>query len=386
MPKPELYIGLMSGTSIDSLDCVLVDFDAPAAGLRNLTSGNFKTLGHVTIPISNTIRADILQLCEGGYAETPQTEELLHWAILDQQFAQLSAAAVNQLLSELKIKPHQVRAIGSHGQTIRHFPDHKHPHSLQLGDPNLIAELTGITVVADFRRRDIANGGQGAPLVPAFHQHAFQTSATDRIILNIGGISNITILPADASLPVRGFDTGPGNTLMDNWAQKHGKGLYDHNGEWAKSGTAHQALLDQALSDHYFHKPAPKSTGRELFNPNWLQAHLAQFEPIATQDVQATLLELTAQTIANDISASFNSAEVLICGGGSLNGELISALASKLGKFNVRTTAHTGLDPQLVEATAFAWLARQTLSTLAGNVPEVSGAREPRILGGIFQA
>ncbi|MBV1914957.1 MAG: anhydro-N-acetylmuramic acid kinase [Pseudomonadales bacterium] len=363
----------MSGTSLDALDCVAVDF-----------GDQIRLLGTTNTTLTTEMRDKILRLCEGGYSSQPQPNELLSWAELDHQFAKLSAAAVNQLLQQLSIPPNQVCAIGSHGQTIRHFPDHDSPHSLQLGDPNLIAELTGITTVADFRRRDIASGGQGAPLVPAFHQGVFRDTTTDRVILNIGGIANITVLPSDSSRPTFGFDTGPGNTLMDSWIKRTRGVAYDHNGDWARSGRVNSQLLESMLSDNYFLKAPPKSTGRELFNLNWLNTQLAPFTDIEAHNIQATLLELTAQSIATDINRSCEKGEVLVCGGGALNQHLFNTLKAKLPNHKIATTAVAGLDPLWVEATAFAWLAKQTIEHLAGNIPEVTGAAGPRILGGIY--
>ena len=368
-----IFIGLMSGTSLDALDCVAVNF-----------RDQITLLGTSSTALLPEMQEKILRLCEGGYSSRLQPNELLSWAELDSQFAKLSATAVNQLLERLSIHPDQVCAIGSHGQTIRHFPDHDSPHSLQLGDPNLIAELTGITTVADFRRRDIACGGQGAPLVPAFHQGVFRDNSTDRVILNIGGIANITVLPADPSKSTFGFDTGPGNTLMDNWIKRIKGTSYDQNGDWAKSGQVNSELLESMLSDEYFSKTAPKSTGRERFNLNWLDTLMASFSAIAPQDVQATLLELTARSIASDINRSCAEGEVLVCGGGALNQQLFNTLKTHLQNHQINTTSVAGLDPLWVEATAFAWLARQTIERLAGNLPEVTGAAGPRILGGIY--
>ncbi|MDF1644564.1 MAG: anhydro-N-acetylmuramic acid kinase [Pseudomonadales bacterium] len=385
-PGSNLYVGLMSGTSMDALDCVVVQFDEPQKNNSPADAKQVVLLGTVSLPFPDKMRKKMLQLCEGGYTEKQQTGELLSWAELDHQFAKLSASAVNQLLEQLTIDPAQIRAIGSHGQTIRHFPEHACAHSLQLGDPNLIAELTGITTIADFRRRDIASGGQGAPLVPAFHQDIFTDNSIDRVVLNIGGIANITLLPADNSQPGSGFDTGPGNTLMDGWIRQHKNKPYDHDGQWAQSGQINTSLLERLLSDDYFLRVAPKSTGRELFNLNWLNSHLMSEPDIKAVDVQATLLELTARSIATDINRSFPSGEVLVCGGGALNSRLLDRLQIHLKSFDVRTSSNAGLEPLWVEATAFAWLAKQTLDGLAGNLPAVTGAAGPRILGGIYQA
>ena len=385
-PDSNLYIGLMSGTSMDALDCALVQFNERQQNDSLTNTKQVVILGTVSLPLPDEMREKMLQLCEGGYTDKQQPGELLSWAELDHQFAKLSASAVNQLLQQLSINPAQICAIGSHGQTIRHFPEHACAHSLQLGDPNLIAELTGVTTIADFRRRDIASGGQGAPLVPAFHQDIFRNHSIDRVVLNIGGIANITLLPADNSKPSSGFDTGPGNTLMDGWIRQHKGKPYDHDGCWAKSGQINTDLLERLLSDDYLLRAAPKSTGRERFNLNWLSAHLTSNPGITAEDVQATLLELTARSIATDINRSFPNGEVLVCGGGALNSQLLDRLQTHLKSFDLSTSSSAGLDPLWVEAAAFAWLAKQTLDGLAGNLPEVTGAAGPRILGGIYQA
>lgn len=367
------YIGLMSGTSLDAIDAVLVSF-----------SDNQPTLHHaINFPLDKTLRADLLAL------SAPGENEIERMGQLDISLGQSFAVAVNQLLQETDIDATQVRATGSHGQTIRHRPDLNNGKNftLQIGDPNTIAELTGITTVADFRRRDMAAGGQGAPLVPAFHAAFFVDNKQDRIILNIGGMANITLLPADATAPASGFDTGPGNVLMDDWIQQWQQQAFDDNGQWAASGTVHSQLLNALLKDNFFQLAPPKSTGREHFNLGWLQQHLNKLEPPApaSKDVQATLNELTAISIANAIQRyATNTKEIVVCGGGVRNAELMRRLKTKLGNANIVSSDERGLAAEWVEAVAFAWLARETLEGRTGNLPAVTGAKRPVILGGVY--
>jgi anhydro-N-acetylmuramic acid kinase len=281
-----------------------------------------------------------------------------------------------------------IRAIGSHGQTLRHRPRAAHPFTLQIGNPSVIAERTGITTVADFRARDMAAGGQGAPMVPAFHHQMFHSAQRNRVIVNIGGIANVTCLPAVAAQPVSGFDTGPGNTLLDQWVHRHHAQARDDAGQWAASGRASRELLELLLSDPYFAAAPPKSTGREHFNMEWLQGHLKKLAvPLAAADVQATLVQLTAHSIARAIRGVLpQTQEAFVCGGGSHNRELMAALAGSLSGIAVATTEALGLSPDWVEAAAFAWLAHQTLEGQPGNVPTVTGAKHAVILGGIYKA
>jgi anhydro-N-acetylmuramic acid kinase len=307
---------------------------------------------------------------------------------LDRQVGELFAAAANQLMKQAGIDKAAIRAIGSHGQTIRHRPDNNLPYTLQIGDPNIIAALTGITTVADFRRRDMALGGQGAPLVPGFHAAAFRTSAENRVVLNIGGIANITVLAADPDVPVTGFDTGPGNTLLDSWIQKHQGKPYDDRGAWAATGHADQALLDSLLHDAYFEREPPKSTGPEYFNVGWVTRHLSANAPPAA-DVQATLCELTARSVVAAIQRHApDTTMVLICGGGGRNDTLMDRLQARLADECVTmcSTEAYGIAPQWVEAAAFAWLARQTVAGRPGNVPSVTGASHAVVLGGIYHS
>jgi anhydro-N-acetylmuramic acid kinase len=370
---PELFIGLMSGTSLDAIDAVLVD-------LASSTPQQIATHSH---PLPAALRTQLLTLCHGGTAD-----ELRHMAELDVRLGHLFAEAALALLQRAAIPAAAVRAIGSHGQTVRHEPDGDIPFTVQIGDPNVIAHITGITTVADFRRRDIAAGGQGAPLVPAFHAAVLRSTEEDRVALNIGGMANITVLPRDPQQTVTGFDTGPGNVLMDAWTARHLGTPQDNEGRWAGSAPRHAPLLAALLGDAYFQRPPPKSTGREHFNMTWLEARLALFdtepEPAA---VQASLVALTAQSCAAAIRHHApHTQQVLVCGGGVHNVTLMQQLTDALPGMRVTSTQSLGLDPDWVEALAFAWLARQTLAGRPGNLPSVTGAKTPVVLGGIYSA
>ncbi len=305
---------------------------------------------------------------------------------LDIAVGEAFANAANTLLAHTGIAPGAVIAIGSHGQTIRHAPDAPEPYSLQIGDPHTISRRTGIDVIYDFRKADIEDGGQGAPLVPAFHKAVFTHAHETRVVLNIGGIANITILPgADSGQAVRGFDTGPGNTLMDIWAGRHLAAHMDLDGRWAAGGHVDKELLEALLEDPYFRLPPPKSTGREYFNAEWLAAYTQQ-SATSAQDIQATLCELTARSIARDILAHAASARrVLVCGGGVHNRELMSRLDACLPGLAIESTAAHGLDPDWVEAATFAWLAHQYVTASPGNIPEVTGAHRAVVLGRLFR-
>lgn len=363
-----IYIGLMSGTSVDSLDAIAARFKP-----------HFHILGRHTEDMPQTLKEQILSLA------TPGDNELVRMAHVDAGIAQLSALAVNKLLDSQHLSPCDITAIGSHGQTIRHLPELG--TSLQVGDPNLIAELTGITTIADFRRRDMAAKGQGAPLVPAFHKSLFSSTDHSKIILNIGGIANMTWLPANQSTVI-GFDTGPGNMLMDAWIQRHHAQPYDESGKWAASGTQHQPLLTQLLSHRFFTVNVPKSTGREDFNLDWLDTEIAKVPgQIAANDVQATLLTLTATSIISAIRPYFSDdTQLYVCGGGAHNRELMTSFKKALGASRVHTTSALDLDPNWVEAAAFAWLAKQHMEKKAGNLTDVTGAIGQRILGGCYPA
>ncbi|MBX3709878.1 MAG: anhydro-N-acetylmuramic acid kinase [Gammaproteobacteria bacterium] len=366
----ELYIGLMSGTSVDGIDAAIVDFSS---------SLPYITATHYT-PYPPELRDKILALCQQGENEIHRLGELD--VLLAKKFAQ----AVNELLKKKSVAPQSIQAIGSHGQTIRHYPHQPHRFTLQIGDPNTIAAETGITTVADFRRKDIAYGGQGAPLVPAFHQHVFASHHTHRAIVNIGGISNVTVLNQDASQPIIGFDLGPGNVLLDAWINHHQQQKYDVDGTWSAQGTIHPELLTNLLHHDFFQLSPPKSTGREEFNLPWLNSKLRNFrKDISAVDVQATLVELTARSIIDAIHQQLPAGEILICGGGTHNAFLMSRLHDLAApQFIVDTTQKYGLDPDWIEATAFAWLARQTLKREPGNLPSVTGAKQPATLGGIY--
>lgn len=365
---PNLFIGLMSGTSVDGIDAALVDFSDDQA----------KVIATHYAPYSPELREKILALCQKGENEIQRMGELD--VVLGKAFAQ----ATNHLLSTQSIKASDIQAIGSHGQTIRHHPQ---SFTLQIGDPNIIAAETGITTVADFRRKDIAFGGHGAPLVPAFHRHIFSDTTKNRVIVNIGGIANITLLSAKKPENIIGFDTGPGNVLMDAWIKLHKNELHDKNGAWAATGKIQKELLQQLLSDNYFQLPAPKSTGREHFNLPWLEQQLSHYPNEEAANIQATLAEFTAQTIFNDIQKLISNGEILVCGGGTHNAFLMSRL-TEISKphFTVASTQKYGVNPDWVEALAFAWLARQTLQQQPGNLPSVTGAKKLAVLGGVYYA
>lgn len=372
-----LFVGLMSGTSMDAVDAVLVDLADAETGSPP------KVLACTDLPIAPELRRELL-----GLRHAPHNI-LEQMARLDVEMGRLFATATLDVVRQAGVSPAQVTAIGSHGQTVLHQPLGTHPTSVQLGDPNVIAEITGITTVADFRRRDIAAGGQGAPLVPAFHQAVFQSRKKNRVVLNIGGIANITVLPADARQPIIGFDTGPGNALMDAWANEHLGTPRDDNGRWAASGAAHQPLLDILLRDPYFNKAPPKSTGREYFHLEWLRGALriGKMAVLPSHDIQSTLCDLTATSITEAILAhAADARQVLVCGGGIYNQTLFLRLHELLQPREVLSTSIFGIDPDWVEATAFAWLAKQTMDGKPGNVPSVTGARHMRVLGAIYQA
>jgi anhydro-N-acetylmuramic acid kinase len=362
--KAELYVGLMSGTSLDGIDAVLVDFSTQPPRLI--------TTRYLPYPRA---LADCLLALQGK-----GEDELHRAALLGIELACLYYQAVQAMLDKAGIGAGAVLAIGCHGQTVRHNPSDG--YSLQLGNPALLAELSGISVVADFRSRDIAAGGQGAPLVPAFHEAVFRSLEIHRIILNVGGIANITDLkPASAT---KGFDTGPGNMLLDAWIQRHGGRAYDEGGEWASSGRVIPQLLEALLAHPYFSSAPPKSCGREQFNLNWLDANLPANKP-AVADVQATLLELTASSVTSALRRWCGIPdELAICGGGAHNNFLLKRLAAHLPQTRMTTSETLGIDPDWVEAVAFAWLARQTLLGLPGNLPTVTGSKGARILGAIY--
>jgi anhydro-N-acetylmuramic acid kinase len=359
----------MSGTSMDGIDAALVDFSDSQPQL----------IDHYYSPFTKPLAEELSAL---GNPANPIF--LKKYGELDAQLGCLFSNTVLSLLKKTSKSPKEIVAVGSHGQTIFHGPGQTPPFCLQIGDPNIIAENTGITTVADFRRRDIAAGGQGAPLVPAFHQLFFSEPTENRIILNLGGVANITLLSTSQDDLVTGFDTGPGNVLMDYWANKHLGTAYDKNGDWASSGTCQNHLLDELLQDPYFSLNPPKSTGKEYFSPSWLEKKLAKQQEYLAEDIQASLCQLTALSISTAINKqAINPDRILVCGGGVHNG-LLMGLLQQLLPCPVNSTENYGLNPDLVEAVAFAWLARQTLQGLPGNLTSVTGAKNPVILGAIY--
>lgn len=372
-PVSELYLGLMSGTSADGIDAALVRFEGEgrAPGCR-LVHGR-------TFAWDEATRARLVALGQG--ADNVSLDAL---GALDATVAQAFAEAALALLQDAGVPRGRVRAIGSHGQTIRHRPHADPPFTWQLGDGNVIAERSGIDTVADFRRRDVAAGGQGAPLMPAFHAALLGSAQEDRAVLNLGGIANFTLLPAGGE--VRGFDTGPANALMDAWCERHTGRAYDADGAFASSGQVNAALLARLLAEPWFALPPPKSTGREHFHLDWLQARM-DGTVVPAADVQATLLDLTARTVADALQMTQpDTRRVLVCGGGVRNAVLMARLAAYLPQAIVESTALHGLEPDYVEAMGFAWLARETLAGRPGNLPAVTGASGRRVLGTVYPA
>lgn len=366
---PAYYLGLMSGTSVDGIDAVLTD----------LQDTRPRLVAAQTFPWPDTLQQAIVDTLDNPHRVSLDALGQLNAALGD-AFADAALA----LIQTTGLKATEINAIGSHGQTLYHAPAARSPFSMQAGDASRIAERTGITTVADFRSRDIAAGGQGAPMVPAFHHALFNQPGTNRAILNIGGIANLTFLPAAAD-PVLGFDTGPGNTLMDAWIHKHRQLDFDKDGAWAASGSLSTALLDLLMQADYFKLAPPKSTGRELFRLSWLEETLENgFATLAANDVQATLCELTAASVAAALETYLpGTDELYVCGGGAHNRYLMQRLGELTGSCSVATTEQLGLHPDWVEATAFAWLAQQTLSGKAGNLPSVTGADHAAVLGAI---
>lgn len=367
----DLFLGLISGTSADGIDVALVRFEP-----------HLELIAGRTFPYPAGLRERAIDLMHA------QSVSLEAFGSLDVEIGEAFAQAALNLLDEVGVAKNQVAALGSHGQTVRHRPWIAHPFTLQIGDPNRIAERTGIRTVADFRRRDVAAGGQGAPLVCALHAKLFCATDEARAVLNLGGIGNLTLL--EPGRPVRGFDTGPANCLMDGWATRHLGDARDEGGAFARSGQANARLLEALLDDDYFRRALPKSTGREHFNDAWLRERLHDFPGLSPADVQATLIELSARSIAQALAReAADVRRVIACGGGVHNPALMDALADAL-RAEVdatcvleRSDAH-GLDPDFVEATAFAWLARATLAGQPGNCAEVTGAAGPRVLGAVY--
>lgn len=368
-PK-EYYIGIMSGTSMDAVDAALVDF----------SDDKLKILATFRVPMPEGLKKQIVQLIQNPIS-------LAHYGEIDRRLGILFAEAALGIINKNLVPKENIAAIGSHGQTIFHQPLGDQPFTLQIGDPNIIAGKTGITTIADFRRKDMAFGGQGAPLAPAFHEFLFRAEQ-DCFVVNIGGISNVTYLAAKPSKNIIGFDTGPGNTLIDQWCKLHKNANFDNRGAWAQSGIINEKLLTLCLQDPYFHKPAPKSTGREYFNLSWLKKRLMKVNLFTkSEDVQATITELTARTIADAIKPlSKNAQKIWICGGGTKNTYLMSRLQQLCQPMTVLSTADFGVDPDWMEAAAFAWLAKQTLHRKTSNIPAVTGAKNSTVLGGIYFA
>lgn len=361
-----LYCGVMSGTSLDGLDIALIE-----------QTDTTRLLGTLYLPMPDGLRRSLLSLC------APGPDELARAAVIEQEWVALAAQGINDLLTQHGIKADNVRAIGSHGQTVRHEP--ARGFSIQIGNPALLAELTNISVVSDFRRRDVAAGGQGAPLVPAFHDALFASPMSVRAVLNIGGFSNLSLLAPEQT--VHGFDCGPGNVLLDAWIHRHQGLAYDQDGQWAASGCVQMQLLQGLMTDPYFQTQGPKSTGRELFNVAWLDQHLQNQPAIAAADVQATLLELTALSITKALNAAQQNTEMLlVCGGGAHNSTLMRRLAQLLPNSQVSPTDEHGVPADWVEAMAFAWLAHCCLEGIPANRPSVTGAKGLRVLGAIYPA
>ena len=368
-PSGELYLGLMSGTSLDGVDGVLMD----------LTAQPWRALGHAHQPFSPELKQALLAL------NTPSPNELHVAGMAAQGLARIYAQVVQAVCTTAGIAPGQVRALGAHGQTVRHRPEWG--YTTQINAPALLAELTGIDVVADFRSRDVAAGGQGAPLVPAFHQALFEHAHETVVVLNVGGMANLSIL--QAGLAPTGFDCGPGNALMDAWCEAHTGQPYDHDGAWGASGQLHPPALATALEEPFFKMPPPKSTGRDLFNEDWMR-HWLDNTGLASQppqDVQATLCELTARSAAQAVQAHAPlAARLVVCGGGAFNSALMRRLQANLPAVTVEPSDAHGLPVMQVEAAAFAWLAQRHVHHLAGNVPQVTGAAGPRVLGALYPA
>ncbi len=364
MTSDKYYIGLLSGTSIDALDVALIAMKEERITLLHCYSH----------PFPEHLRQHLQRLC------TPAVNELVAFGLADREFALVASQAVQQLLVRSNMSVENITAIGSHGQTVRHHPELTPSFSLQLGCPSTLAVTTGIPVVSHFRQKDIALGGQGAPLAPALHQALFQGNGHNRAVINLGGIANITWLPAQGE--ITGFDCGPANTLLDAWYQTHHyENLYDLGGLWARSGEIHDALLQSFLTDPYFLQPPPKSTGREYFTLHWLQRHLSQHSSILPADVQATLLELTAVSTVQALMQFAPTQQAYLCGGGVHNKQLVDRLQHIAPHVSWQSTEVLGVDPDWVEAILFAWLAHRHVEGLRGSLTAVTGASRPAILG-----
>ncbi len=363
------FIGLMSGTSMDAIDAALAD----------LHDNGLSVIEYRQFPIPEDIQTAVRSI------STRTTLEQI--TELDVILGRLFAEAVESILALSGTKPESIAAVGSHGQTVLHLPTGIYPRTLQIADANIIAYRTGITTVTDFRRLDIAAGGQGAPLASAFHAWRFRSTETDRIVLNLGGMANITVLPADPAAGISGFDTGPGNSLMDEWTRLHLQQKYDEDGQWAASGSRDKELLDLMLDDTYFRMPPPKSTGKDRFNLHWLSQKTDLLRSDRdSKDIQATLLELTTRTISDAIKTNApDTEEILLCGGGIHNHQLVKRLKESLPDIDIVSTDLYGIHPDAVEAITFAWLAKCRLEMTPGNVPSVTGAAGPLVLGAVYE-
>ncbi len=358
----------MSGTSADGIDAALVD----------INNDQLHCIDTLSVPFSKNLRKNVLTACALQPNSVEEVKEL------DQQLAECYINMVLDLLQANKLSSEDIIAIGNHGQTVNHSLTTSPPFSLQIGNAQNLANATKISVVHDFRSADIAAGGQGAPLAPAIHDHLLRSQAEDRVVANLGGIANISILPKDLSQAVTGFDTGPANGLMDYWINKHLGKTYDQNGVWAATGTVNEPLLKQLLDDDYFKLTPPKSTGRELFNRHWLEEKLEQHKTIKSEDVQATLCQLTAESLANDIKLyGTNCNKLIVCGGGSHNSNLLQRIQTELPDAQISNSSDYGIDPDFMEAILFAWLAYRCINNLSGNLPSVTGANKKVILGKI---
>lgn len=366
MQQSKLFLGLMSGTSVDGLDIALCYFDP-----------EYQLLHSRCFEFPDELKQRVIPFM------TRQPQPIDELMILDRDLASFAAEAILIFLHDHRIDPKEVNAIGYHGQTLRHRPDEG--CSLQAGNPNILAEITGIDVIADFRRRDLAAGGEGAPLVPAFHQFLTEKMRRPFALLNLGGIANLSLFTSDGD--VQGFDTGPANTLIDQWIYQHKGVHFDTSGEWAASGTINQPLLETLLDEPYFKRTAPKSTGRETFNLEWLNKKLTAFDQLPPEDIQATLTELTAKTVADSLNqANLNHCQLILCGGGARNDYLVERLSSHLPNFTIISSDLLGWSADAMEAAAFAWLAWAFKQKKAGNIPAVTGAFGERLLGALYPA
>lgn len=369
MAKEDIYIGLMSGTSADGLDIAAISCEQNPP----------KSLATQSVHYPKELRDKILALY------TPGNDEIDRMGTLDNELGKFIGSAVNTFIDSNRLDKSSIRGVCSHGQTIRHRPTENFPFTLQIGDPNQIATITGLTVIADVRRKDMALGGQGAPLAPAFHHAAFSNFEVNRAVVNIGGIANITQLPSSNSIPVIGFDTGPGNGLMDEWIQSQKQLTFDEEGAWASQGECQQSILSNLLTDPYFSLSPPKSTGREYFTLDWVLQKIPNIDEFLPEDIQRTLLELTAKSIANCINQwDVKPGEIILCGGGVHNKLLVNELTEHMQEWKVTDSAELGIDPDYMEAIAFAWFGAQTLRGLTSSLKSVTGAKQNAVLGCIY--